>query len=278
MHLPADNALTLPPTNDLTVDDGEPVAATDADVLALLPGWVRGARSPLRDAIVRATRRYWSRVQARVGRTFAANQSPRHAEGLRLDAHGAKRQRPRAGVMEGDAAYRARLLVRPARVTPSALRAAVADLVRPVSPVAPVLFEPATEGLFVQAEAAALTGWCGFVQPENGPLLWAVMPDNPVPAGVWVSAEADVGRPVFVVFLESALYDLSDTAFALPEGYAGTAWSYVGAEVVAATWPWSFAAAEAPPLVEQVLREVEDRRGGGVLWWLYVLPNLGGAL
>lgn len=279
MRLPPDNAVELPADDMLVVDAGEPVALSDADVLALLPAWVRRANTSLRDAVVRATRRFWSRVQARVGFVLNALQTPRNAWGARLDAHGAKRQQPRVGALEGDAAYRARMLTRPQRITPTAIREAVTSLVTAESPVAPVLFEPATDGVFVQGEADALLdgAWCCFYQPVAGPPLWAE--NFPLAtAGVWVSAEATLRRPLFVVLMEGSLYDLPSTFFAMTEGYDAdvSEGDFVGSDSPLVSW--GFVASEAPPLEDRVVREVERRRGGGVIWWLYVLPDLGGAL
>lgn len=277
MRLPGDNSLDLGRVdrNDGLVDNGEPVALSDADVLALLPEWVRRSPGPLRDAVVSASRRFWSHVQARVGSYLGALQTPRNADGLRLAEHGEMRHRPQAP-LEDEAAYRERLLVRPARITPRAIREAVTALVLAQAPIAPVLFEPATEGVFVQAEGEY--AWTCFVQQAGSPPIFAEMPDNDIPAGVWLGAEADVTRPVFVALLQGELSDLPDAWHVLTEGATSAAvqGDFVGDD--AGPVAWGFVTSETPPLEEQVVREVEARRGGGVIWWLHVVPNLGGAL
>lgn len=190
------------------------------------------------------------------------------------------RQRP-AAPDEGEAAYRARLLMRPALVTPSALRGAIVDAVRARHPVAPVVFEPATEGFFVQAEelAADPDAWLCFAQPEGGPLLFAVMPDNNVRAGVWVPPEEEVTRPVFVVLLDGALDGFDGVWTVLSEDATApaTAEDFVGEEPPPTGWDAGFLASEELSLEALVLREAESRRGGGVVWWLHIVSNLGGA-
>ena len=276
MQLPRDNAITLPEDNELVLDAGDDLGLTDAEILALLPGWVRGRPSALRDALVRATRGYWTKVQARIGRALGALQSPRNATGLRLADHGEMRRRPRAS-METESAYRERLLTRPRKITPNAIRETVTALVLARTPTPPVVFEPGTEGVFVQ-DVDTPDAWMCFLQPAAGPILWADMPDNLIRAGVWVGPEVDVTRAVFVVFIEGPLYDLPDQFHVLPEGAAAP--SVAGLFVGTAATPaaWAYFGSEVPPLDEQVMREVESRRGAGVVWWLYVLPNLGGAL
>lgn len=275
MELTRDNDLDLPRANEWTLDAGDVAALTDADVLALLPAWVRGMNTVSRDVVVRAARRFWNRVQARVGRTFAALQSPRHATGLRLREHGAMKRRARAP-QEAEHEYRARLLTRPAMITPAALRGAVRSLVLAETPTAPVALEPATEGLFVQEDGGSFP-WSCFVQKDGDPPLWADMPDNDIPAGVWLSLDEDVSRPVFVVLIEGPVYDLDDQLFALPE--VATAPDvdglFVGADSPLVSW--SYVSSEALPLVDRVVRDVEARRGAGVVWWLLVVPNLRGA-
>lgn len=275
MQLPRDNGLELDPGNDEVLDAGAPIALTDEDVLRLLPAWVRRSPTRLRDAVVQTARRFWTRVQRRIGRVLGALQSPRHATGFALAAHGEVRQRPQAPG-EGEPAYRERLLVRPQKITPNAMRSAVTALVLARTPIPPVLFEPATEGVFVQAEWSQ--EWMCFYQPVDGPILWAEMPDNAIPAGAWVGPEADVTRPVFVVYVQGPLYELDPdiTLYNEHDSVAGLEGAFAGAD----TGPvaWSFVGSEEPPLVEQVLREVEARRGAGVLWWMVVVPDLGGAL
>lgn len=277
MRLPADNSLTLDNANTLCVDDGSLVAMSDAEVLMLCPAWVRAASSVVRDGVLRALRRYWLAVQRAVGAAFAAVQSPRSADGLRLDAHGERRKRPRVP-HESDASYRARLLVNPRVITPEAITVAVAELVRATMPVDPVVFEPAMEGFFIQSETdveAGTAAWSCFVQSEEGALLWAEMPDNPVRAGVWVSDEP-VTQPLFVVLVDGAAMGADDTCFALPEGsVVQSAYDYWGAE--GAPFGGYVSSADVP-LLDSVVREVELRRAAGVLWWLHVVPNLRGAL
>lgn len=277
MRLPAENTLALPPGNELVVDAADSVALTDADVLALLPGWVRASPSRLRDAIVRATRGYWTRVQARIGRALGALQTPRNALGLRLDDHAGMRQRPRAPD-EVDAELRERLLVRPERITPNALVNAVTALVLARTPIAPVLFEPGTDGMFVQSADAGEDDWMCFYQRPDGPPLWAYMRDNATRAGVWISAEDDVTKAVFVVLLEGSLRTLPDGLNIEAEtmGVDPVVGDFIGGD----TGPtaWGFIGSAVPSLEAQVVREVEARRGAGVAWRLYVVPNLRGAL
>lgn len=277
MELPRDNSLSLDPGNDEVLDSAALIAPTDAEVLRLLPAWVRRSPKRLRDAVVQAARRFWTRVQRRIGRVMGALQTPRNATGYGLAAHGDIRQRPQAPG-ETEPQYRERLLVRPKKITPNAIRAAVTELVLARDPVPPVLFEPATEGVFVQDDELTSPPWMCFVQPLDGPLLWAEMPDNPIRAGVWIGPEADVTRPVFVVFIAGPLYELDPdvTVYNEHDSVAGLEGAFAGAD----TGPvaWSFPGSEEPPLEEQVLREVEARRGAGVLWWMLIVPDLGGAL
>jgi hypothetical protein len=179
--------------------------------------------------------------------------------------------------METEAAYRERLLTRPSRITPNAIRGVVTSLVLARTPTPPVVFEPGTEGVFVQ-DADAPDAWMCFTQPAAGPILWADMPDNPVRAGVWVGPEVDATRAVFVVFLEGPLYGLPDQFHVLPEDAAAPSVPGLFVGTGATPAAWAYTGSETPPLDEQVVREVEARRGAGVVWWLYVLPNLGGAL
>lgn len=143
-----------------------------------------------------------------------------------------------------------------------------------------MLFEPATDGFFVQSEAGALVdgAWCCFYQPEAGPILWAT--GFPLAtSGVWVSAEAHLRRPLFVVLLEGPLYDLPATLFWVTEAYHTLHEEeglYIGADTPLVAW--GFVPSASPPLEEQVVREVERRRGAGVVWWLHIVPNLQGAL
>lgn len=277
MRLPPDNTFLLPADNRVCVDRADLLAPTDAEVLALLPAWVRRGASAVRDAVVASARQFWLRVQWRLGLSLGALQSPRGAEGLRLAEHGEVRQRAQAP-MESEPAYRERLLARPHGITPTAIRAAVAALALLHTPIAPVVFEPAQEGLFTQGEGTGGLPWCCFVQPVGGPILWGYLPGADARGGVWVSEEADATRAVFVVLLEGPLYDTAVTPYALPESYTSPVADsdFAGAE--APFVAWGFLASEAPALDEQILREVEARRGAGVVWWLYVVPDLGGAL
>jgi hypothetical protein len=275
VKLPADNTLALPATNDdLVLDRSDRLIPSLENIVALLPTWARELDSPVRDALAAAWRAMANVLWARFGQVLARLYTPRYAAGAWLDEWGRMLKRPRAAP-ELDAPYRARLLSQPARLTPTAIRAALEALYAETGSgtVRPQLMEPLTDFVFC-ADPSPDAAWSAFVQGRDR-RLWALYPDNPNPAvGVFV-AYATPRAEFWVLCPGTALVDLT-TAFAL---------------AVAGPLTFDFAAAVAPlwvdadlrfvessePLLDRVIWEVESRRAFGVRWGLLVDPNLEGA-
>lgn len=268
MRLPPTNTLVLAEGNDaLVLDRTDRPAPSREALLALLPGWVRSAETPLRDAALDMLAAQVNFTWARIGLVFAQLRSPRHAAGLWLDAWGALRHRPRA-LRESEGAYRARLLAPTDVVTPTAIRRAVEALVTPVTVTPAALLEPAVDGMFASAEDST---WACFVQGENQRLFgddptrpgeaWGAWLAPPNGASFWVilPISADEGEPV--VFAESGTGDANSESFAAPADGA-----------------FGFAFRATDTLLERVALDVEPRRGGGVGWLAWNDPLLNGAV
>lgn len=275
MRLPDDNTLTLTDDDPFVLDMNDASALTDNDVLALLPAWVRSVNTRLRRALVTQARGFWQYVHNRTGFALNALRTPRHASGELLNAHGERKRRPRAP-HEGDAAYRERLLSHPEVITPDAITAAVRALVRAERPTDPAVIEPASEGFFV---ASVSSPWLCFAQQRGQRPLWGVFPDNPiVQVGAWLPTVRQSLGACFVVIIEGDLNSEGDALYAMraPPVFVEAASLFVGSVGAGVTWGHTLPL--APALEQRVLTDVESRRGGGVVWVLYVEPTLGGAL
>lgn len=276
MRLPPDNRLTLTLDDPFVLDGADASALTDDDVLALLPAWVRRANSRVRDALIRQARRYWQWVHNRNGFVLNALRTPRHASGQRLDAHGKRKRRPRAPG-ESDAAYRERLLSQPEVITPNAIRGAARAIVRAERAVDPVVIEAATEGVFA---GTTTSPWIAFAQHRGSAPLWGLYPDNVITTvGAWLPTVQQSLGPAFVVLLEGAVNSGVDIMFVMtadadPDLFAAS--SHVGD--ASAPVAWAFMPSAERPLEQRVIADIESRRGGGVVWVLFIVPNLGGAL
>lgn len=277
MRLPTDNDLFLTDADPFVLDANDATALTDDEVLKLLPSWVRVVNTRLRRALVAHARRFWQFTHNRIGFALNAARSPRNASGRNLDAHGGRKRRPRAP-NEPDALYRERLLSHPEVITPDAITAAVRAIVRAERPTDPAVIEPATEGFFVGASSSP---WVCFAQQRGQRPLWGVFPDNPImQVGVWLPTLRQSLGPCFVVILEGDLNSEAEAMYALPAGTplpgVDTSSRYV--RNVAAGLAWGYTLPAQASLERRVQTDVESRRGGGVVWVLYIEPNLGGAL
>lgn len=277
MRLPLDNSLTLTDSDPFVLDANDASALTDDEVLKLLPAWVRAVDTRLRRALVRHARAFWQFTHNRAGFALNALRSPRNASGNTLDAHGERKRRPRAP-NESDALYRERLLAHPEVITPDAITASVRALVRAERPTDPAIIEPATEGFFV---GSASSPWLCFAQQRGQRPLWGVFPDNPITqVGAWLPTLRQSLGPCFVVILEGDLNSESEAMYALPAGTplpdVETASRFV--RNVGSGLAWGYTLPVQASLEQRVLTDVESRRGGGVVWVLYIEPNLGGAL
>lgn len=277
MRLPDDDTLTLDDADPFVLDANDASALTDDDVLNLLPAWVRSVNTRLRRALVTQARRFWQFVHNRTGFALNALRTPRFASGENLDAHGQRKRRPRAA-LEGDAVYRERLLAHPDVITPNAITDAVRTLVRAERPTDPAVIEAATEGFFVGTTSSP---WLCFAQQRGQRPLWGLFPDNPIPqVGAWLPTLRQSLGPCFIVIIEGDLNSETEAMYALPVGtpLPGVETDARFVRDVGSGLAWGYTLPVAATLEQRVLTDVESRRGGGVVWVLYIEPTLGGAL
>lgn len=170
--------------------DGELAAPSVDAVRALLPAYARrGDDSPMRAAVLAMLAACANFLQVRAGRVLNAGKTPRDAEGRDLDAWGEPLGQRRL-VEEGDPPYRERLLTPTKRVSPSAIRPAVAALVAQFTNDAPNFQEPARDAMFLAPASASdppkphatvtsttVPAWRAFIQPK-AQRLWANYPDR----------------------------------------------------------------------------------------------------
>lgn len=176
MRLPDDNSIELVQDNDhLVVDDTDPPALTEDDVLELMPRFARQGDSLVREATIAGMQAAWNYEWAQSGQLIGAQKSPRNASGDMLDWWGDVRKLNRAAD-EQDPEYRSRLLLPLRVVTPDAIKGAVDALVSQVSDISAAYFEPATDAAFASPGDGSAT-WAAFVQPTLK-RLWAYYPDS----------------------------------------------------------------------------------------------------
>lgn len=176
--LPSDDSIVLDASDDgpLVVDRNGPIWQTLNDLLQLLPAVLRSGSSNLRDTWLQVWGQAALAGQASAGYVLEAQESPRYAEGLWLDAWGVLLGKPRAPD-EVDSDFRARLMTGVDLLTPAAIKSAVANIVG----ATPVVYnEPAVDQAFcgpatisdpasqnaTKQTIAVLQTWFAFTQPQ----------------------------------------------------------------------------------------------------------------
>jgi hypothetical protein len=293
VQLPDDNSIVLAADNDAFVADGsEMPAPTIDDVRALLPAYAQeGDDTPTRAGVLQAFRGLANLLWARIGLVLSAQRSPRHASGAMLDWWGPLFGRFRA-VDEGDPQYRQRLLTPTQMVTPTAIKGAIDALVAPFTTQKVNYQEPALDAMFMAPASATdppkpnativsnvVPAWHAYIQPV-GVRLWANYPDRPnvktgaylvpVPAGAhfWVTfpgQPSDASGAPHVAPLSAApsWYSKKDFIGGIT-GQSGPHQSIVAGTPSAAAGGYGFTSKAVTSLIDQVLSELEQRRGGGV--------------
>lgn len=179
--LPSDDSLALDDADDgsLVVDRVGPIWQTLDDLKGLMPAVLRGGTSVVRDAWLQTWGQAALYAQAHFGYVLDAQQSPRFADGLWLDAWGELLGLPRApGEIDSD--YRLRLMQPADLVSPVAVKSAVNAVLTSLS-AAPVVYnEPAVDQAYCgpattsdpinphaeQQTIASLQTWFAFTQPQ----------------------------------------------------------------------------------------------------------------
>lgn len=178
IQLPSDDSIVLDSSDDgaLVVDRVGPIWQTLNDLLGLLPAVLRSGSSNLRDTWLQVWGQAALVAQSKFGFVLEAQQTPRYAEGLWLDAWGKLLGKPRAPD-EIDSDYRARLMTGVDLLTPTAIKAAVANIVG----LTPVVYnEPAVDQAFCgpattsdpasqnasKQTIGSLQTWFAFTQPQ----------------------------------------------------------------------------------------------------------------
>jgi hypothetical protein len=284
VRLPTGSTLELDETSaDLVIDRTDPVAPSDADVLALLPAWARQADAPIRDAIVAAFRAIANRAWAQVGQILERFASPRFAEGAWLDSLWGELLKRSRTSSETDGEYRARLLGTSEIVSPTAIRTAIDRIVRDgvISP--PAFLETATDAMFLAPGDGSTVEWGAWWQPRTK-RLWAKYGDNPnrtIGAYIVPGPTAAGWRAEFFVVLPGTgtagepcmslgTFDPSwpvdpDHDFLAPGDGSTVEWG-----------AFLFEAGES--LLERVRSDVESRRAAGVVWLGFYDPLLDAAV
>ena len=143
-----------------------PPVITSADVLAVLPAFLKGDdAAPVRDAMVAALTAVLLAYQA--SGSFAAWMSDvLHAEGTFLDGLGADR-----GVLrqrsEQDPSYRARIIGIPQMVTPAAIMAGINALLAPFTSVQAQYFESVLDRHYMRTVANQGSGFHSFLWKKS---------------------------------------------------------------------------------------------------------------
>ncbi len=181
VSLPSDDSLALDVSDDelLVVDRSGPIWQTLDDLKVLLPSVLRKGTSTLRDAWLLVWGTEALTAQTRFGFVLAAQESPRFAEGLWLDAWGNLLGKPRT-LDEIDSDYRARLMIGVDLVSPTAIKTALNALVASYN-FAPLIYnEPAVDMAFCgpattsddpsehasKQTIGTLQTWFAFTQPQ----------------------------------------------------------------------------------------------------------------
>lgn len=159
MNLPKGDTILLPKTDTLAIDSSEPVVTLDTlsvreQMLFLLPSAFRRGEMVDRDSVLAMEAAINNEQWTRTSILMATKQSPRFCEGTDLDWWGVVLGRPRA-LGEFDPSYRARLLQRPAVITPEAIKAAVGAAVAQFPPAKVFYVEPAIDEIYVAPASAS---------------------------------------------------------------------------------------------------------------------------
>jgi hypothetical protein len=284
MILPDDNSITLADGNDaLALDHTDRPAPTIDAVLAFLPGWARENAAPIRDAILAAYAAMGNLAWARIGQAVGRLASPRDADGAWLDQEwGELLKRPRAAG-EIDPPYRARLLAQPEIISPNAIQAAALAILTRFTEIAPEFVEPAVDGIYyAPADPNSGCPWTAFWQSTSR-RLWADYPEsvNRTVGARWVAANA---VPEFWIGIvggnnEQIMYFVPVVIAQDPAHDADL--DFFGAVPPSGAWFASdarFLASADGAMAEQIITDVESRRGAGVRWMLFIDPLLGSAL
>lgn len=176
---------------------------TRADVLAVMPGWMRDdtVPNPVRDAIadgvLRSFASYCSDVAA-----YAASVDPAYASGSALDFALAQRDVQRA-LNEADAPYRARGLGDSALITPAAMLAAIQAIIAPFAPgKQPYYFELPDDEIYVFDQASGTQ--TGFYLGVDFPIVdpfrnYSARPNSQPRHGIlWSGARSKTGLPGYL--------------------------------------------------------------------------------
>lgn len=262
---PPTSPITLPGPGQvatLVIDNSEPPAPIwdEKAMLALLPARARRQGLALRDALLEAWGTMADAVWASISRTFGAQQGASNAGGRDLDdVWGEVTLRARiAG--ESDADYRARLLTPFDAVSPAAIKSIAAQLLARYFPLEPLVYiEPAADFAWVGSTSG---GSLSYVQPQNQK-LWADG-ERPNAGGYVISADL---IPEFWIIIPAPAGSDDLSPFV---GTPTDADAFIGSLSITPV----YVAQVDPPLLVELLTEIEARRGGGVVWRLIVDPTL----
>ena len=259
MLLPPDNSIVLPPDGVVLDRTSFPIATLD-EALALLPGWAREIEdAPLRDALLSAIIAMATLLWTRIGQSLGRFTSPALCDDEWLaPLWGVMLQRSRAP-LESQGDYRTRLLAGLDVVTPLAIRAAVAA----IEPNA-IVIEPAIDCAFVgdtNPTHLACYVQTGTIRLRN---------DGGVVAA-YVATVTSQTRPEFWVVLPPEFGILDDVGSVSEP--SGPAYAYVttAASLFASA---SFVGIGTGSQWQQLISEVESRRGHGVPWMAIGDPYL----
>jgi len=274
--LASDDSIVLPDSDDgALVIDATPLLwdGTTSDLLSLLPGAFRGGEQIDRDAVLQMIGALSNEEWARVAFVLEAQQSPRFADGPWLDWWGdilGRRRQPG----ETEAAYRARLLVAFATITPDAIKGAVDAIVATLSKSKAIYEEPAIDAAFCGTVDCA---WQSFTQPANRRLLSnypgaanASPPSYAVPVTTgglfWIILPAD-----------SAGYDRVPFASPLSGGFTDD-WQFVAPATSPPTWAYGYTAPATSSLGDLIISEVERRIASGTAYFILFDPLIANAI
>lgn len=261
MILSSDNSTVLPgDLNGLVLDRTSLPIATLDDARALLPTWAREVDASIRDALLAAIMAMAQLLWARMGQSLGRFTSPALCDDAWLaPLWGVMLQRSRTP-LESQGDYRARLLAGLRVVTPNAIR----DAVSAIEPGAFVL-EPATDCAFV-ADVVTTRAFVCYVSSATTRLR----NDGGVTSALIASITSQT-RPEFWVVLPPEFGALDDVGSVSSVSGPGFAW----ATTVASSFAYSpFVGVGTGSQWQQLITEIESRRGHGVPWFAVVDPYL----
>jgi len=228
-------------TTPTIVDGSEPPAPSLDALLALLPQWAADGDADLRDALLYAWGEMANALATGTTYFLGAQQTPRWASGAWLDWWGAILKRPRiasSGTSESDDDYRARLLGPIDLISPVAVKAAIEALFAAGSPAHWRYVEPAEDAVFLAPTASPPT-WAAWMQPDaNTTENISVTQSHKRLLAYYPDQPAAIGAYFTSGVRRAEFWIIGD----------GT---------------------ESDLVFDQVVAEVEAKRGGGVVWMFF---------